>query len=225
MKDSDANTETGPIDPFDEGSWTESERFYFERVSKLLNERADIRFSNGQPAHAVYLMKLFFQTAERRMRIFSGNLARRTEKGILLYENPHVISASANFLCRPGNKLMIVLEKDIDVDDGQTADGHPFIAEILKRRNTGDMKGSLFLGKARQEDLKFLRDKKFLHHLVIMDEQAWRIEIDPVPNRVKAQVNAGDRAGAQTLVNLFDKVLFRRAEKTIELLPLNTTRY
>lgn len=90
MKHIDMSPQTDTLDPFDERSWTESERFYFEGARKLFDERADVRFSNGKPAHAVYLMVLFFQMARRRMRIFSGSLARRTAADILLYENPRI---------------------------------------------------------------------------------------------------------------------------------------
>lgn len=217
MKHIGMRDQTGPLDPFDEGSWTESERFYFEGVRKLFNERADVRFSNGKPAHAVYLMVLFFQMAQRHMRIFSGSLTRRTSAGILIYEHPRIISASADFLCRPDTKLLIVLEEDIDVDHGQSVDEHPLIAEIQQKRDSGDLKGSLTVSKAHNADLTFLRNKQFLYHLVIMDEQAWRIETRPDPNNVQAQVNAGDQTGARTLAHLFDNILLHRAEPLIEI--------
>lgn len=204
------------INAFDEKTWNEAEKFYFEEVESLLQQKVNIKFSNGRPYHAVFLIEKFFHHARSHMRIFSGSLTRQTEYGMDLYQDPHVIKAAKEFLGRPQRRLTIVLEKDIDVDEGMSAQQHPLIEGVCSHLEKNLLKGGeLRVFQAHSSVLKFLEQRKFLHHLIVMDHQAWRIETDA--EKFKAQVNTGDSKGASKLARMFDEVLCSNA---IQLVPI-----
>ena len=202
------------INAFDKKTWNEAEEFYFGEVEALLQQKVNVKFSNGRPYHAVFLIEKFFRHARRHMRIFSGSLTRQTEYGMGLYQDTHVIEAAKRFLEHPERKLTIVLEKDIDVDKGMSAQQHPLIEGVCSHLEQVPTKGGeLRVFQAHPSVLKFLDQRQFLHHLIVMDHQAWRIETDA--EKFKAQVNTGDSKGAGKLAEMFDVVLCSNATQLV----------
>lgn len=199
------------VDPFDSKTWTDDERFYFEYVDEMLASGSDIGISNGKPIHAVYLLASFLSHASRAVRLFSGTMSRKTTGGDLeIYGNSHVAEAAEVLLSRPSSTMTIVLEKNIDVDEGQSAEDHPLVSSIKNLKESGRLKGRFEVRKITDERLNWLREKEICHHLMVMDEKAYRLETDT--DFMKAYVNFGDAKNARMLADLFDKFISRDSE-------------
>lgn len=206
------------IDAFDEATWSKDERFYFDSVNQMIqDDRSDPfgsggdPFSNGKPWHAVYIIAAFLREAAQQVRIFSGKLTRRTGDGVAIYADPHVADAAETFLTRADSALKIVLQEPIDVDSGRPTITHPLIERIRALRESGKLNGTCEVRQARAEDLEFLREKNFLHHMMVMDQRSWRLEIEPNLDDVRAKVRIGDPKGARSFAQVFDEVLFQAA--------------
>ncbi len=206
---------TGAIDPFDKTTWTDDSRTYFENVDEMLmsKSRELLVFSNDRPWHAVYLIAKFFEIATSQIRIFSGSLTRKLDDFHLeVYGNPRVIEAARCFLQKPNAQLSVVVQNDIDVDEGQEAENHPLVSAALAL----EPKGGIRVRKASQASLNMLEQHRMLRHMMIVDKFAWRMEQDSTTLlSVKADVGIGDRSFTKKLCRLFDEVLF---EKGINLL-------
>ena len=199
---------TTTLDPFDPGTWSERERTYFEKVDSALALATNLLFSNGLPAHAVYLIERFFANAKKRVRLFSGNL-RRTVGGVDVYGNPRVAKAVEKMLTG-GVSLQIVLHSAIDVDVNETWIDHPLVRIADHLKKAGGVSGSLDIRQSSRDSIEHLRKYKFLNHWMVMDRTAYRLETDI--RKAKAHVNFGDREMASALADIFDNVLFRSAE-------------
>ena len=200
------------IDAFDDATWSKDERFYFESVDQMIRDGYSEPFSNGKPWHAVYIIESFLRKAEQRVRLFSGKLTRETEDGVAIYADQHVADAAETFLRHADSKLQIVLQEPIDVDAGQPAGTHPLMERIRALEQAGRLNGSCEVRRARDADLAFLREKNFLHHMLVMDDHSWRLEIDSDLDDVRAKVRIGDAKGARSFARVFDEVLFPKAE-------------
>ncbi len=204
------------IDPFDEATWSEDERFYFTSVDQMLREGFSDDFSNGKPWHAVYIIAAFLREATQCVRLFSGKLIQYTPDGVAIYAEPHVVDAAKTLLTRDGSELKIVLEDSIDVDDGRAVRKHPLIEGVRRLEKDGRLNGRLDVRRATKTDLEFLREHNFLHHMMVMDQRSWRLETDPDPDDVRARVKIGDKWGARTFARVFDEVLFENAEPVFQ---------
>ena len=198
-----------PLDPFDKNTWSDIEKLYFERVDDFFERDVGEQFTNGNAAHAVYLITKFFQNAKREVRIFSGRLTRKASNGVQIYANPNLVKAVGGFLKR-GGELKIVLQEDLD----GTIEEHPLVRDCLNLKK-------FHLVRANDDSIAFLREQAFLHHMMVMDEKAWRIETKTRLDhqgelkRVEALVSVSHPAGAASLKNLFDVVLFANGESLI----------
>ena len=190
------------LDPFDESTWDDIEKLYFERVCRFFEEERGIPFTNGNAAHAVYLIVQFFKRAVGEVRIFSGSLARQANNGVQIYAHPKLLVATGEFL-RRGGELRIVVEKEIDGGE----QSHPLIGEFRH-------KSGFRLVHASGDSISFLKSQKYLHHMMVMDETAWRLETKTHLDRkgsltsVEAIVNVFDKSRAEVFKDLFDTVLF-----------------
>ena len=193
------------VNPFDPDTWTEEERFYFEYVDEKLDAKENVGISNGKPIHAVYLIEGFLSRATQQVRLFSGKLSRTSESGTPIYADPHVAAAALKFLSKEGSRLTVVLEKDIDVEAEQSVEDHPLVNEILAAKERNEVAGTFELCQISDEALQFLDRHEVHNHLMILDEQAYRIETDL--EEFKAHVNFGDTKSAGILANLFDKCI------------------
>ena len=199
---------TTTLDPFDPGTWSESEKVYFDRVDSALALQTNLLFSNGLPAHAVYLIEKFLTNAKKKVRLFSGSL-RRTVGGVDVYGNPRIAKAVEKMLAG-GVSLQVVLHNAIDVDVKGTWIDHPLVRIADRLNKVGGVSGSLDIRQSSQDSIEHLRRYKFLNHWMVMDRTAYRLETDI--RRAKAHVNFGDGEMASALADIFDNVLFRSAE-------------
>ena len=203
-----------PINAFDKNTWTESERFYFDYVEKMLEKEANIVVRNGRPLHAVYLIEAFLRKAQKTVRLFSGSLKQQAGE-VKMYGDSNVVNAAKNFLSHPNSKFMIVLENPVDLTEGQRIEDHPVIKEIRELCDGERIEGMLEIRRAAENNIKFLRDQQFCHHMMIMDDRAYRLETDP--EQFKAHVNFGDGRTAEKLARIFDRILFDSGERLLSI--------
>ena len=137
------------------------------------------------PFHAVQLIYRFFLHASKTMRIFSGNLMRCAPEdggpyaGMKVYEDEHVLGAVEAFLADGGTSLKIVVEKDgKDSLDGGVAD-HPLVKMVERLKKENKLKGSCDIVGLAPGRAKQLKEEGWpLHHMMIMDRSAYRVETD-----------------------------------------------
>ena len=202
------------INAFDENTWTESERFYFEYVEGMLESGANIVVKNGRPIHAIYLIEAFLRKAKNTVRLFSGTLKQRTDE-LEMYGDSHVVTAARNFLSQPGADLRIVLESHIDLMEGQGIEDHPMIDMAYELWTAGRMGGAFRVRRADEDNVEFLRREKFCHHMMIIDERAYRLETDT--EKFKAHVNFGNAKTTGKLSQIFDRILFDSGKTLVSL--------
>ena len=197
------------LDPFKPKTWDENERAYFAEINTAFSAPAQLLVGNGKPAHAAYLIEKFLTNAEQEVRLFSGCLKREAQ-GVALYGNPHIHEAMRGFFERNG-KLTILLEDDIDVDDGSPG-SHPMIvnarAWVDGIDNGKVLKDFLDIRKARRESIESLMKDDFHHHWMVMDQRVFRLETNI--DAYKAAVGFGRSEVAKALAVMFDG-LFDRA--------------
>lgn len=195
------------IDP---RTWTDDQKIYFDGVDRMAKSRADIRFSNGLPEHAAYLILTFFRNAQSRVRIFCEHLTQTAENAagnkVNIYSDENIVDEAIRFVLQPDAKLDIVLRDRLDVERQASAQSHPLIGGIIEVLGQSEAKKKLKLRQVSSEVLQFLKDQKYLHDMMVMDKRAWRIETQAGANGVKAQVNLGDGKGAKWLSGLFDRL-------------------
>ena len=141
-------------------------------------------------------------------------MSRKTADGKLqIYGNPHVATAAETLLSKPDSRITVVLEGDIDVDEGQSVRDHPLVSSILSQIDSGELKGAFEVRKLGERRLRWLRRKGICHHLMVMDEQAYRLETDT--SSMKAHVNFGDVKNARMLAHLFDRFISRDSQQLV----------
>ena len=214
------------IDAFDPDTWTEDEEYYFRTVDRFWRERAEEPFSNGRPLHAVYLLHKFFTSARHDVRIFSGSLLRHVRKGevdegMSIYSDCNVLKAIKDFLSKDGTCLNIVVDEDVDVDDGEGIADHPLVQTVKALEIEGLRKGNCEIRRANPAQIKEMRDNEFYCHMLVMDDSAYRLEIDP--KRATAYVNVNDKTRAAGLAGFFDKMLYEEGSKLWSTEPAPVT--
>lgn len=206
---------------YDKNTWTMEQRFYFQNVDRLIKTKANVTFANGLPEHAVYLILTFFTHARKSIRIFCEHLTQTTSSGVEIYANPLVIEAARTFFLRRGTKLDLVLRDNIDLKPSEAgATDHPLIRGLLDlsdgigevHNGLGAPKRRLRVMRANNDVVEFLRKHNFLYDMMVMDEQAWRIETYSGDDSVRAQVNLGDKKNAKWIYGLFDRLLLKDSQ-------------
>ena len=199
---------TGP-DPFDKTTWDDDARKYFGIIDQACAEKKDVMLSNGQPAHAVYIIYKFLENAERHVRLFSGQLLCALE-GVPVYRNPYIIEAALAFLRKPETALSVILEQELDVPSESPPEAHPFIHAVKEAKENGNIQGALKVYRIWDEDWDILKEVDFAYHWMVMDQQAYRLEKDK--EKATAFVNFGDAKKATQLGSLFDTIAERSRE-------------
>ena len=196
------------LDPFIPETWDENERAYFAEIKAAFSAPAPLLVGNGKPAHAAYLIERFLTNAEQEVRLFSGCLKQEAQD-VALYGNSHIHEAMRGFFQKNG-KLMIVLEDDIDVDNGHPG-SHPMIANAgaWVDGNGKVLKDFLDIRKAKPKSIQALKDDDFHHHWMVMDQRVFRLETNI--DAYKAAVGFGRPDIAKALAVMFDR-LFHRAD-------------
>ena len=196
-------------DPFDETTWTEKDRFYYEYVDRMLDGKVDARVSNVEPRHAAYLLRALLTHAKKHVRVFAGNLGEFETKAI--FESPAFAEAARNLLSQSGTKLVIVVgegEEAGDVGEDQT-----LVRSIKDSQAQGQLAGTMEVRRAPQELIKFLREHNGYHPLAVMDDSAYRVETENFVT--PAYANFGDRKAAREYAALFDDVLYPDSEEIV----------
>ena len=187
--------------------WTYDEKRFCDYLDIAIRERHNATFYNEGTFHAVHLIHRFFLCAKKELRIFSGALQRRVndEKsfyyGMLVYEDWYVLKAVKAFLSDKDTSLKVVVEED-GLDGG--LEDHPLVEAISELERAGKLKGSceiLQFSKGRKDELTEKKGRA-PHHMIIMDQTGYRVEIDP--DDKTAKVNLDDRSTAKKLVSIFD---------------------
>ena len=197
---------TMTLDPFDPGTWSGTERAYFERVDQAIEQQANLLFSNGLPEHAVYLIEKFFINAKEKVRLFSGCLSRTIGR-VEVYGNARIASAVQKMMAE-GVSLQIVLQETIDVGTNESWIDHPLV-RVENSMTKDGKRGSLDIRQASAGAIEQLKRHKFLNHWMVMDRTAYRLETDV--RKAAAHVNFGDVDMAGVLADIFDDVLFKSA--------------
>ena len=202
------------VSAFDRSTWDEETETYFKLVGDVWRDKHDMPFHNGRPLHAAYLTHKFFSKAKTNVRLFSGELIRVMKGGpddnMPFYSDPHIIAAIRGFLTRDDTELKIVVENDVDVDQGQTIEAHPLMEAISSWKASGELKGRCELRKVSPDVIKNMKERKTHVHMLIMDNLAYRIEVDI--EKQEAFVNVNDTELADNLIVFFDNGLYGQGE-------------
>ena len=182
--------------PFDGDSRSDQVRAYQSGIDSALEDGANILIGNSKPAHVAYLTRRFLESAEQEVRLFTGCLKQRVQD-VDLYANDHLLDSMRSFVKRQG-RVLILLERDIDAPDGDPAK-HPMVAAAK------EVGVQLDVRKVTLEDIAWLNSKNYHHHWAVMDDRAFRLEID-ISRRHKAAVNFGRSDVASALARLFDRL-------------------
>ena len=200
------------LNPFDRSTWSGDERRYFQLVDEALARMENRIISNGRVEHAAYIIHKFLTHATGRLRVFSGKLSR-TYNGFSVYGNDAIIDAACAFLARPDRELTVVVEHGLDLEPDETTEDHPLVRAIRRKQN--QLQGTIEIRRASQPDVKYLRDKNFSNHWMIMDDHAYRLETNL--EKAGAHVNFADRETAGALAKIFDTILYRRADQLVRI--------
>lgn len=192
---------------------TSEDQGYYRNVDRCVSEKLDQPISNALPAHACYLMTKMFQTAHKRIRLYSGSLERRVKESCALdgepegatgsadlvdvYADKALLAAVCDFVGNRGGDVSIIVQKDVDGG----VETHPLISLITEMKRDGSLRGKVEvkqLGKQYADAIE--------NHFMVMDDTAYRFEFDHNPCR--AQANFGDLKTAKALAELFDENLF-----------------
>lgn len=175
---------------------------YYSLLDAALENKTDAVLSNGRPEHARFIIQRFLEHAKGTVRLFTGQL-KRTFNGVQIYEDKTIRKVAKEFLGREGTRLAILLQNDIDVEEGE-AENHPLVKDILEAAQRHELKGTLEIRKASDNDVEWLCTSDFPYHWMVMDEEAYRLETEC--EQAKASVNFGDPKMAEALAKLFDRI-------------------
>ena len=173
---------------------SEDEQTYFGIINEAMTTEEHRVISNGKPAHAVYLIFKFLECATQSVKIYTGSLKRVLKGNINAYADATVINAAIEFLRKSGTSLSIVIADELDVNEDQSVADHPFVKRIGESKLPGEF--SVFQETDKHSD--------FPEHLLIMDDKAVRVELDP--DDTKALVSFGDPELLSLVNKLFDDI-------------------
>ena len=139
----------------------------------------------------------------------------KTDEGMLVYEDPHVLEAIRDFLSTDGTRLDIAVENDVDVDAGRV-ESHPVAQALQSLKAEGRLRGTCEIRKADPEQVALMHEDEVYCHSIIMDREAYRVEIDPA--KAKAFVNSNDRVTAESLIGFFED-LYKGGQKLWSISP------
>lgn len=186
-----------------------SDECYNRTVDECADEGRNQIISNALPEHARYLMSRMLRKARSRIRLYSGSLEQSVQSPqgcgtaapapVRVYADPDLLAAVEEFLRVEGHALSILVQKDVD---GGVED-HPLVCLVQDLKARGDLRGSFELKRLNGEQAKIN------NHFMVMDDTAYRFELDHNPCR--AQANFGDSKTAQALADLFDNFLLPAA--------------
>lgn len=196
----------------------QEEKEYFLRIDECAATGSDLIISNSLPKHASYLMQKLFLIGKKHIRLFSGELIRSaTDAGVCkgpkpelgvkttnVYSDDALLAAMSSFLHQDGRPKLEVLVQH-GVDGGM--DDHPMFLLLHKMKEDGSLRADV---EIRRIDDSY---KDFDRHFMVADEKAYRLELGHEPCRAIASF--GDAVSARSLIEAFDKKLFRSGGETL----------
>jgi hypothetical protein len=159
---------------------------YFKLIDNCAATHENFTIPNSEPEHAIYLLKTLFKNAQSAIRIFTGSLFEH------VYGDTGLGEEARNFLRKDeNNSIRIAYQESLDMDNSA------FIQSIL---NDDQGKGSITIWNASESE----KYKAVNNHFAVMDDKAFRFEIDHTST--KAIANFGDPVNAKRLVAIFDNI-------------------
>ena len=167
---------------------TSVEQDYYANIDKCAVEAIDRFIKNGQPEHATYLMTKMVNLASDHIRLFSGSLVRDVcDKHV--YADEGLIESIKLFLNR-SEKATLEIAVQKEVDGGSE---HPIIKSVQEMRDNGTLKGVFDIRKVDADD--------DTNHFMVMDDNAYRLELDHDP--CNAIANFNDKKTSKQITSFF----------------------
>ena len=98
---------------------------YFDAIEQGLQESIDRVFVNEKPVNVVHVQGRFLALAQNKVRMFSETLQRRCG-GIDVYYDGGVRKGVRELLLK-GGSIQVLLEGELDLDEGQDCSQHPLV--------------------------------------------------------------------------------------------------
>lgn len=153
---------------------------YKDRVFALAAKRDGEAVYNGSPDHAAIIVERIFASAERHVRLLTGDLE------VKVYGDPAVVQAARRFLSKPEHKLDILVESDAFGTSHPLVDGMGKLGNLEVRRVPDDL------------------SERVPYHFMTGDTDCFRFERDK--NSHTAVAAFGDAAAATNLNGIFDSL-------------------
>ena len=167
---------------------------YYGIVERCASNLENFQIANGKAEHARHIIKLFFDVAANKVRLYSGNLTETTPSGVDVYRLDKLIQSAIRFLRLPDAKLQILLQHELD-----KGPNHSLLTAIRE-------KGLLDKVEIRQIDSSDSLATKGMHFMTV-DDRSYRLETDDC--NTLAIANFWDPKLAKRLGKVFDTVFIR----------------
>ena len=183
------------------------EKHYFDMIDRAFASKDDKIISNGKPAHAVYLIWKFLETAREKILVYTGHLSQVFgDPPVLAWGEPRLAQAAIKFLTEREGHLNIVITEKPDVNEEHDIKDHPLLKSLY----------DTYTGKGRVDVFCSSKETSSVSpfHYITMDDEALRLEIDP--DKAKAYVRLDDRETCGVLNDIFE----RQAQDSARLFSL-----
>ena len=189
-------------DPFAPETWDDTHSEYFEFIREQINkphgDDVNTLISNGTPRHAVFIIAHFIENSKDKVRVLSRCLKRKSDlaEGISLWANENVISSVLKFLSQEERHFTLIVEDEIDSNNGEPH-------ELLKAIHEAEcLKGTFELRKPNREDLESARSVNYL----IRDNLSIRVVTSPSPVSANAKVGFGTDGLVEDAIKFHDNL-------------------
>lgn len=159
---------------------------YFDLIESCAKNKIDLEIPNGSATHALHLLRQFFKYSKKRVYIFSGLLYDK------IFDDSELIELTKKFLHEAGHQMIIAFSKEEVTPD--IIKSRLFMREIA---NDPERKGNVLLYDARFASS--------INHFAIMDDKAYRFELDH--DKSIAVANFSDKNTVAKLDAIFDNVI------------------
>jgi hypothetical protein len=156
---------------------------YHQLLVSHLDSRKGDPFPNGTSEHASLLVKEFFRTATRSIRILTTDLNAR------VYGTPDIVAVARQFLASREHVLEVIFDGEIGQDE---ITYHPLLGHV-------GCKNNVHLWRLTPEAASGIRS-----HFILMDDDSYRLE--PDKERPSGIAAFGDREFSQRLSSIFENL-------------------
>lgn len=178
-------------------------KLYFELIDRLAKKPKDLLVSNGLPEHAAYLIFTLLENAKKNIALYTSTLAKAIG-GVRIFSDTNIINAAVNFLETPNTTLQILVSDQLELAEGLEPKDHPFVNAIVSDKN---VHGSFGISRISDDSMKFQ------YPFLVVDESAFRVELEP--SEARAVANFNEPKFATRLNKLFQHL----AQSATPLLP------